>query len=449
MAPNYTATDLSTQTASSPVAFGASQLIREDLSIGAQWWNSFGSDSLNALIEEAFHSNPTLESANAALRRAEEIYSSQAGATQVPHADLTLGRQRQRFNPSAQGQAGEPREFSLYSAGLGVHYQVDLFGANSRALEALAARIEYQRFELEAARLALAGKIVAAAIAQARLTAQTQLTETILRAQDEQLRIVQRQVALGHGFADDILLLQAQVEQTRADVVSLRRQARQVEHLLLVLAGRSPGAPDVPHFVLENFVLPSDLPLILPAELVRHRPDIRGAEELLHAANAEYGVSVAKLYPQINLSASLGSQALTSSALFGGGAAVWTVIGQLTQPLFNPGLSAEKRASLAALDAAAANYRAVVLESLRNVADILRALDADAQSLAAKAAASSASTEFAESSRRQYGHGAISYWQLLAAEQQEQHSRVDLIAAQAQRLADSAALYQAMAGNTD
>ena len=296
MAPNYTAIDLSTQTVSSSVAFGASQLIREDVIVGAQWWRIFGSDSLNTLIEEAFHSSPTLESANAALRRAEELYSSQAGATQVPHADLTLGPQRQRFSPSAQGQAGEPREFRLYSAGLGVHYQVDLFGANSRALEALAAKIEYRRFELEATRLALAGSIVTAAIAQARLAGQTQVTEAILRAQDEQLRIVQQRVALGHGFADDISLLQVQVEQTRADLASLRMQARQVDHLLLVLAGRSPGDPGVPHFALENFVLPSDLPLILPAELVRHRPDIRCAEELLHAANAEYGVAVAKLY---------------------------------------------------------------------------------------------------------------------------------------------------------
>ncbi|MRR56797.1 MAG: efflux transporter outer membrane subunit [Deltaproteobacteria bacterium] len=447
--PNYTARDMPTQTASSPVAFGVAQLIREDATVDSQWWRTLGSERLNALIEQAFHANPTLESANATLRQAQELYSSQAGATQVPHVDLALGQQRQRFNPSAQGQTGDPREFNLYSAGIGVHYQVDLSGANSRALEALAAKIEYRRFELEASQLTLAGNIVSAAITQARLAGQTQATEAILRAQDEQLLIVKKQVALGHGIADEISLLQVQAEQTRADLVSLRKQSRQIEHLLLVLAGRSPGDPDVPHFVLENFVLPSDLPLILPANLVRHRPDIRGAEELLHAANAEYGVAVAKLYPQINLSASFGSQALTTSALFGSSAAVWSVIGQITQTLFNPGLTAEKRASLAALDAAAANYRKVVLEALRSVADVLRDVEADAQSVASRATISAASKELAESSRRQYAHGTISYFQLLTAEQQEQHSRINLIAAQAQRLADSAALYQSMAGSAD
>ncbi|MDO9113894.1 MAG: TolC family protein, partial [Polaromonas sp.] len=181
-------------------------------------------------------------------------------------------------------------------------------------------------------------------------------------------------------------------------------------------------------------------------ELVRRRPDIQAAEALLHAANAEYGVAVAKLYPQLNISASLGSQALSTGALFGGGSAVWSLIGQLTQPLFNPGLPAEKRASLAAFDAAAANYQSVVLEALRNVADVLRALDNDAQTLAALATADIAAQGSLESMQRQYALGAASYVQLLTAQQQAQQNRINLIAAQSQRLVDSAALYQALGG---
>ena len=236
----------------------------------------------------------------------------------------------------------------------------------------------------------------------------------------------------------------ARAEQTRAGLSLLRKQLDQSEHLLATLSGQVPGSAEVPGFTLDEFKLPVDLPVMLPSELVRRRPDIQAAEALLHAANADYGVAVAKLYPQINLSASLGSQALTTGALFGGGSAVWSALGQLTQPLFNPGLPAEKRASLAALDAAAANYQGVVLDALRSVADTLRALDHDAQSLASLAAADTYAQSSVESVKRQYALGAANYMQLLIAQQQAQQSRIGLVAAQAQRLADSVALYQSL-----
>ena len=213
-----------------------------------------------------------------------------------------------------------------------------------------------------------------------------------------------------------------------------------------MLAGRAPGKEGLPSFSLDEFSLPTVLPLVVPSELVRARPDIQAAEAVLHTANAEYGVAVANLYPQLNLSANLGSQALTTGALFGSGSAVWSLVGQLTQPLFNPGLPAKKRAALAAFEAAAANYQNVVLESLRNVADVLRALVNDAQRLAALAAADAAARGSLESMQRRYALGAASYIQLLVAEQQSQQTRINLIEARSRRLINSAALYQAMGG---
>jgi outer membrane protein TolC len=132
--------------------------------------------------------------------------------------------------------------------------------------------------------------------------------------------------------------------------------------------------------------------------------------------------------------------------LFGSGSSVWSLIGQLTQPLFNPGLPAEKRAALAALDAAAANYQNVVLESLRNVADVLRTLENDAQRLAALSLAEKAARGSLESVRQQYELGAASYIQLLTAQQQSLQTRINLVEGQARRLFNSAALYQAMGG---
>jgi len=213
-----------------------------------------------------------------------------------------------------------------------------------------------------------------------------------------------------------------------------------------MLAGRAPGAGSVPSFTLEEFTLPAELPLVVPSELVRVRPDIQAAEALLHEANAEYGVAIAKLYPQITLSADLASQALTTAALFGGGSAVWSLVGQLIQPLFNPGLPAKKRAALAAFDAAAANYQTVVLESLRSVADVLCALDNDAQRMAAMFAADTAARESMNSTQRRYALGAASYLELLIAQQQAQRMRINLIESQTQRLLNSALLYQALGG---
>ena len=319
-------------------------------------------------------------------------------------------------------------------------------GGNRRALEALAAKVDFQRYQLEDARLILVANIVTTAVTQAGVAAKLHTMEDILRAREEQLGLTRVRVRLGQAAPTDLPALQTLAEQTRAGIPPLRNQFQQNGHLLAVLAGRAPGAGDVPAFTLEEFTLPVELPLIVPSGLVRTRPDIQAAEALLHAANAEYGVAVAKLYPQLNLSAGLGSQALTTGALFGSGSAVWNMIGQLTQPLLNPGLPAEKRAALAAFDAAAANYQAVVIESLRNVADVLRALENDAQRLAALSAADAAARESLDVTQRRYALGAAGYEQVLVMQQQSKQTRIDLIAAQAQRLVDSAALYQAMGG---
>jgi len=445
-AARYTASAVAAQTASAPTPLGEAQGLVEGLPIAAQWWRSLGSSALDGLIDEAFQASPTLAAVSANLRQAQELLAARAGATQFPQADVGLGAQRQQMSPSSQGLSGDARQFSLYNASVGVRYNLDLLGGNRRALEALAARADYRRFELNAARLTLAGNLAVAAINRARLAAQLEASTDIARAQDEQLRLAHERVRIGQASPDESLSLQAQMEQTRAELPVLRKQLQQTEHLLAVLAGRAPGAGDLPAFTLAGFTLPAELPLVVPSELLRRRPDIQAAEALLQAANADYGVAVANLYPQIKLSANLGSQALSSGALFGGGSAVWSLLGQLTQPLFNPGLSAEKRAALAAFDAAAANYQSVVLDALRNVADTLRAVENDAQALAFLAAADAATQASLQSLERQYRLGSASYVQLLVMQQQAQRTRLGMVAAQAQRLTDSVLMYLAMGG---
>lgn len=442
----YTATPLSAHTDSAPGALGGSQQLVEGEHVAVDWWRALRSPKLDTLIGQALEANPSLGAADATLRQARERFNAQAGANRYPQVDVGLGAQRQRFNPSALGQSAEPREFSLFSATVGVRYRFDIAGGSHRALEALAARADYQRFQFDGARLALAANIAGTAVRQAQLSAQLEAMEEVLRLDEEQLVIGRERLRLGAASDDDVLALQIVRDQTRAGLPLQRMLLQQSTHLLATLAGRAPNDSGMPLFALDEFTLPSELPSIVPSELVRRRPDILATEALMQASNAEYGVAVAKLYPQLNVSASIGSQALTAGALFGSGSAVWSLIAQLTQPLFNPGLSAEKRGALAAFEATAANYQSVVLESLRETADVLQAMHNDAQSLAALARADAAVQMTLEAVQRRYTIGAASYLQVLTVQRQSAQMRSGLFAARAQRLIDTIALYQTLGG---
>ena len=444
---NYTASPLPVQTVSAPGMLGGTQHFLAQAPIRPEWWQQFGSQKLNNLIEHALQSNPTLAAARATLRVAEQTYAAQAGATLFPQATGQLGVQRQRMTPAMQGQTGPERTFTLYNANVGVSYNLDLSGENRRTLEALAAQTDFQRFQLEGARLTLAANIATTAITQAQLAEQIRADKQILAAQTAQLDVTRHRLALGNVSRIDVLSLQTQVDLTRSGIVSLRNRLEQVNHLLAILSGELPAAA-MPQFALADFLLPATLPVRIPSELVRQRPDIQASEALLHVASAQYDVAVSRLFPQITLTGGIGTEALTSAALFGPGSLVWSLGGQLAQPLFNAGLRPAARAARAEFDTAAANYRQTVLLALRNVADVLRALDNDAQILQAQAAADASAQQALYLVQQQYRLGAASYLQLLIAQQQAQQTRIGLIAAQAQRLVDTAALYQAMGGGT-
>lgn len=443
--PAYTAAPLPRATASADAPLGQSQRFTQVSTIEARWWRAFGSPRLDALVDQALGASPTLAAAEARMRQAQETQAAQAGSTRYPTMQAGAGAQRQRTSASTAAPAASGL-FTQYNAGLDIRYRLDVSGGDRRALEALAARTDQRGFEFEGAQLKLAGSIVSTAIRQARIAGQIDVTEEIAKAQEDQLTLTRERVRLGHVEYREVLPLIAQLEQTRAGLSSLHKQHEETAHLLAVLSGRAPGAGGLPRFTLDDFMLPPELPYVLPSELVRRRPDIRAAEALLQAANAEYGVTVATPYPRIDLSANLASQALSASSLFGAGSAAWGLVAQLTQPLFDAGLPARKRASLAAFDAAAGNYRSVVLESLREVADVLRAAEHDAMALKSLAAASDAAQRSFEVVQSRYRLGVASYVELTIAYQQWQQTRMELVSAQSQRLLDTAALYQASGG---
>jgi NodT family efflux transporter outer membrane factor (OMF) lipoprotein len=443
----YTARPQPAQTAATPEqALGQAQALMPAQTIKADWWTEFGSAKLDALIDTALRASPTLDAAQAKLRQAEQTYAAQAGSTLYPQVNADLGAQRTRTADGNFGQPVKGRTYNLYNVGVAVTYDLDLFGGNRRALESLAAQADYQRYQLIGTRLTLAANIVTDAMTQAQLAAQIEATEAILAAQQKQVDIAHKRFELGAIARGDEYTLRTEYEQTRASIPPLRNKLDQTNHLLATLSGQAPGAAQIPQFTLADFSLPTALPLIVPSELVRQRPDIQASEALLHSATADYGVAVADAYPKINLTGNLGTQALAASSLFGPGSLTWGLIGQVMQPLFNGGLKAGVNAAQASIDAALANYRDTVLNALRNVADVMRALDNDAETLQAQSAADAAAQAAQKIVQQQYQLGGASYLQLLVAQQQAQQTRINLIAAQAQRLTTTAAFYQAMGG---
>jgi len=269
----------------------------------------------------------------------------------------------------------------------------------------------------------------------------------MIAAQEEQVRLTERRLELGAGTRPELLAQQAQLAQTRTNLPPLQKELAQSRHQMAVLAGRFPAeAATLPEFDLNALKLPEEIPLSLPSELVRQRPDVLAAEEQLHQASAQVGVATSNLFPKITLTGSFGPQAVSFADLFSS-ASLWSIGANVLQPIFHGGeLQARRRAANAAFEQAEAQYRVTVLQAFQNVADVLRALEMDAQALKAQAEAEQAARANLELTRSQYSLGAVNYLFLLDAERQYLQARITLAQAQAARLADTAALFQALGG---
>lgn len=408
------------------------------------WWKLLGSRRLDSLVSLALERNRSLQSAEAALVQARELANSLMLSSRSPLVGIGLSGQRQRLNPNMLGLAGEPREFTLYNVGLSASYQLDLSGGNRRSLEALAARTMYRQHELAAARLNVAAVVVTTALLRGRVASQLALNETLLDVQEELLDITRQSTLFGHGTPHELSLREAELANFRVSMPRLSQQVDAADHLLATLTGELPQEATAPEFVLEQFVPSVTFPTVVPSGLVRSRPDILAAEALLEASTAEYKVSVSRFFPRINLSASLGSQVLSRGSLFGVGTAVWSVLGQLTQPLLDPGLPSARRASLAAVDVARAHYEDVVLSAFREVADAMSALKHDDEVQVSLGQAVRASEAALASVEKQYELGSASYLQVLTSRLQVGQDRIALIDATAQRMLDGVRLFQAL-----
>ncbi len=423
-----------------------SQAFAAGQDIPAEWWTLFHSDDLDKLIAQALKNNPDIAAAQASLRAAQEDTAAGEGIL-YPTVTGDFSTTRQKTAGSAFGGSFPSQLYTLHNATVSVSYGLDIWGGSRREIEELTAEEDYQRFQLEAAYLTLTTNVVTAAVQEASLRGQIEATKNILANETRQLSLLREQLQLGGVAKTAVLAQEATLAQFRATLPPLQKQLAQVRHQLSALLGQTPDKAPEAEFTLTSITLPDTLPVSLPSKLVEQRPDIRAAEDNMHAASAAIGVAEVNRLPQITLSADIGSAATNLGKLFTPGTGLWSMGFDVSQTLFDAGTLAHKQGSAEAqYDAAAAQYRKTVLTAFQDVADTLRALQEDAITLRSENEAERAASGSLQLTREQYKEGSVGYVALLSAEQTEQQTRLALVQAQAQRYADTAALFQALGG---
>ncbi len=461
-ASGYAPTPLPHSTAATPGLAGAAQSFVVGRDVSAEWWELFRSPALNALIERAFAANPTIDAAVAALKEAQQNVYAQQGFF-FPTLQASYQAQRTKISgntatantPIYAGNGtiiepaapAEPVTYNFHTAQLTVGYAPDIFGLNRRQVESLKAQADEARFQLEAAYVTLASNVVAAALQEASTRAQIAAVRAIVEDNRRSLEILRGQFRLGYVMRLDVAAQESALAQAQALLPPLEKQLAQTRDLLRVLVGNAPDH-DVPEtFELSELHLPEELPLSLPSKLIEQRPDVRAAEEQVHAASAQVGVAVANRLPQFVLTADLGGNATNFGQMFLGSGTFWDVLGSVSQTIFDGGtLRHRQTAAEHGLVEAAAQYRSTVLGAFQNVADTLHALYSDADALKTASAAEQAARVALDLTQKQLGAGYVNYLSLLSAEQTHQQAQIALIQAQATRLGDTAALFEALGG---
>jgi len=444
---DYTAGPPSTTVTTTNVSGGEAQRFTKGGDISADWWALFHSAPLNELIEQSLANNHDLKAAQAALSVAGENVLAQRGfyyPSVTGNFSATRQRQSGQIAPVLNSNTFL---YNLFTPQVTVSYVPDVFGLNRRTMESLRAQQQEVRFQMIATYTTLTANVVVTAIQVSSVQLQIEATRQLIDINANMLHILQYQFDKGYASRLDVAAQESQVAQVAATLPPLLKQLAQLRDLLAVLAGRFPNQTADEKFELSSLQLPQDVPVSLPSQLVTQRPDVLQAEANLHDASAKIGIAIANRLPNIVLTANAGSSAAALDQLFTTGTGFWGIGAEVTAPIFQGGtLLHQERAAKAAYVQAAEQYRSTVLTAFQNVADTLTALEQDAEALKAAATAVDAAKVTLDLAQRQLKDGYAGYLGLLSAEQAYQQGQINLVQAQANRYADTAALFQALGG---
>jgi NodT family efflux transporter outer membrane factor (OMF) lipoprotein len=427
-------------------ADGQAQRFAKGATVPADWWRLFNSAKIDAVINEAIAGNPNLQAAQASLRQSQDNLRAGYGVF-YPQLDANFDATRQKFSPARTGSSSPGTIFNLFTLSATVSYALDVFGGERRAVEGLQAQVDVQRATVQGTYLTLLGNVENTVIAQAAYREQIKATEQIIGLMKEQIGITETQVRTGIVPYANVLSLQSQLASSEALLPSLKQNLSHAGHLLATLVGRAPAEWTPPLVDLSDLMLPGELPVTLPSELVRQRPDILAAEAQLHSAGTEIGVATAALFPSFTLNGSYGQNSMVLDTLFKSGGNFWSLGADVTAPLFHGGtLWFKRKAALEGYQQTLATYRQTVLGAFAQVADTLRALEHDAEALHAQFQALKTAEESLRLIQANYQAGIVNYLQILIANGQYHQARIGYLQVQAQRLQDTVALFVALGG---
>ena len=397
-------------------ASGAAQHFSPGEQIAAEWWHVLKSHEMDALIRESLARNPGLEAAQASLNAAQDNLRAGYGVF-YPQLGGDFGAAREKISPASLGQNGTDSVFNLFSLSGSVSYALDTWGGEHREVEALGAQADVQKATEKATWLALISNIVDTVVAKAAYRAEIKATQELIDLQKQQVALGETQFRAGTVPYSNVLSIESELETYQATIPGLKQKVAQAGDLLAALSGHTPAEWKPPVVDLVDLTLPADLPVSLPSALVRQRPDILAAEAVAHSASAGIGVATAAMLPNITLSGGYGTSSNTLGSLFAASGNVWSLGAGIATPVIQgPTLWYKREAAIDSYKQMMALYRQTVLGAFEQVADNLRALDNDAQSLAAEDRALATAKEALHLVQTNYRAGTANYLDVLNAD---------------------------------
>jgi NodT family efflux transporter outer membrane factor (OMF) lipoprotein len=410
-----------------------------------KWWSMFGDAQLDELASQVGGANFDVQRAEAEFRRMRALVEA-ARAGLWPNVAFDAGFTRSLTPVGSGGTAvSSARPLTTYATSLSASWEVDLWGAGRRTVEAAVADAQATAADFESARLAAQADLVQDYLLLRVAEGQERLLEDTVRAFERSLELVRNRLAVGTASRADVAQGEAQLENARAQAIDVTVQREQLAHAIAVLVGRPPSAVTLPPGPVPA-VFPT-VPTGVPSELLQRRPDIAGAERRVASANARVGVAAAAWYPSLTLVGSAGYRSRDLSDWITAPARFWTFGPALVQTLFDAGKrSAEADAARAELDATAAVYRQTVLVAFQEVEDNLSSLQILAREADVQDAAVRASRESVELAQNQYRAGTISFLEVIIVQTAALTNERTAVAVQGRRLLACVQLVRALGG---
>ncbi|MEH6497865.1 MAG: efflux transporter outer membrane subunit [Pseudoalteromonas distincta] len=411
-----------------------------------QFWQGFEDPLLAQLIEQSLLTNQSLQ---AALARYQEAAALLRGTRrdQLPSVTAGAGVSGQRLAEVERSQPDQER-LELYQAGIGLSWELDLFGRLRRATEASEAELQAAGADQQTLQVALAGQLASSYFELRGLQQQLRVAEENVSLQQASLDIVGARLEAGRGTLFDQVRARAQLDSTRAVIPELHAGIGAAMHRISVLTGQPPTA------LVARLAVPADLPASTPliaagspGDVMRRRPDIQAAERRLAAASARIGVASADLFPRFTLDGLIGSLAGSGSALFTGGARSGRVaLGIDWSFLDRAQVQSRIDAADAQADGLLADYRQAVLLALEETETWLLRYQHSQERVLLLQSATDAATQAVEQARERYEQGFIGYFELLAAEQELTGMRDSLVQSQTDKVLAMVNVYRSLAG---